>query len=386
MYMIRLFTLKCLLFMIFICFSFTSKANKKITEQYISMYKNIAIVEMRRTGIPASIKIAQGMLESDLGRSPLAFEANNHFGIKCGKDWYGDIYYKHDDDTDSTGAVIESCFRAYKNAEASYMAHSDFLLNPSKKSRYGFLFELNTTDYTGWANGLKFSGYATDPSYPQKLIKLIETYQLYNYDEPIHHAKRNDEVIIVQNTDNNRKSETSASAPNNSRPTETVAHKKNTTTIGTTSTTIPEKRTARYVVTKMNEVPFVLATGGESIKVLANKTGKDVFEILEYNEEISSQDQLLKINDIIYLAKKKKTFNDPAKAYHVVSGEESMYDISQKYGIRLESLLAKNNLLPGALPQKGEKISLHKNVSKKDTPKHSYQEKFDSYVDLGGLK
>ncbi len=119
---------------------------------------------------------------------------------------------------------------------------------------------------------------------------------------------------------------------------------------------------------------------------MANKTGKDVFEILEYNEEISSQDQLLKINDIIYLAKKKKTFNDPAKAYHVVSGEESMYDISQKYGIRLESLLAKNNLLPGALPQKGEKISLHKNVSKKDTPKHSYQEKFDSYVDLGGLK
>jgi flagellum-specific peptidoglycan hydrolase FlgJ len=175
---------------VFCCFWHIGLANKKLTENYIYTYKNIAISEMKRTGIPASIKLAQGILESDLGRSPLANLANNHFGIKCGKDWGGEVFYKLDDDTDSTGTLIESCFRAFSSGAESYTAHSEFLTNPAKASRYGFLFDLASTDYVGWANGLKFAGYASDPSYPQKLIKIIENNKLYLFDENIQLEKR----------------------------------------------------------------------------------------------------------------------------------------------------------------------------------------------------
>ena len=364
-------------------FCFTSLqifANKKLTENYISAYKNIAVAEMRRTGIPASIKLAQGILESDLGRSPLAFQANNHFGIKCGKDWSGNTYFKHDDETDNDGSTIESCFRAYSNDEESYLAHSEFLTLPSKQSRYGFLFDLGTTDYVGWANGLKFSGYATDPSYPTKLIKIIESYKLYEFDEPITTVKKKNDDLLAESTRIpeiiNQKKQTESKAELNNKVEAQSEFKSKT----------KHKNSGRYVIYKINYLKTVRATGGETIRELAIRVGENVFDLLEYNEEITSQDHQLHPGEIVYLEKKKKSYHEEENAFHTVEKGESMYDIAQKYGVRLESLLSKNNLGSDAVPLKGELISLQKNLSKRDTPKHHFIERFDTFVDLGEYK
>ncbi len=348
-------------------------ANKKLTEDYVSNFKASAISEMKRTGIPASIKLAQGMLESNLGRSDLAYRANNHFGIKCGNNWTGEVYYKLDDDIDSTGNIMESCFRSYASAFESYVAHSDFLTNPAKSSRYGFLFTLGTTDYEGWANGLRFSGYATDPTYANKLIKIIESNQLYKYDEPIMTPKNNaSEPILVSNE-----------VKENPKSTNSKVDVKNTDVKKTTPKT---SSNTKYKSSKINDLKAVYANGGETVKDLSNRMGKDVFEILEYNEGITSQDEIFDDGEIVFLEKKKRAYHDDQTAFHIVSSDETMYEISQMYGIRLESLLAKNNLTHDAVPNKGAKISLIKNLSKKETPSFRYVERFDSYVDLGGLK
>src|SRR5688500_8307242 len=148
---------------------------------YIELYKDIAVSEMMRTGIPASIKLAQAIHESACGKSDLACKANNHFGIKCGNDWNGKKYNQEDDDY-KDGELVKSCFREFRTVYDSYIAHSDFLTDPAKSKRYGFLFELDQTDYKGWARGLAKAGYATDPQYANKIIDLIEKYELYQYD------------------------------------------------------------------------------------------------------------------------------------------------------------------------------------------------------------
>ena len=151
---------------------------------YIAKYKDIAIREMNRAGIPASIKLAQGILESNSGKSYLARRGNNHFGMKCGSkaQWSGKTIYREDDDYDEQGKLQKSCFRAYKNGEASYIAHSEFLRDSRKAYRYGPLFKLDGQDYKRWARGLKQSGYATGANYDRKLIAIIETYDLDQYD------------------------------------------------------------------------------------------------------------------------------------------------------------------------------------------------------------
>ena len=146
---------------------------------YISQYKEIAVSEMHRTGIPASIKMAQALLESGSGNSVLATKANNHFGIKCGGSWDGETYYREDDDYNSKGKLIKSCFRKFNSVGESYIAHSNFLTD---QKRYRFLFGYARDDYKAWAKGLRKAGYATDKKYPQKLIQLIEKYELYNLD------------------------------------------------------------------------------------------------------------------------------------------------------------------------------------------------------------
>ncbi|MEE9372108.1 MAG: glucosaminidase domain-containing protein [Saprospiraceae bacterium] len=160
--------------------SFLYQKNPVLT--YIDKYNEIAQSEMQRLGIPASVKLAQGILESNSGRSALALKAKNHFGIKCGKYWEGPIFYREDDDY-VNGELIKSCFRKFSSPEHSYKAHSDFLKNPGSHYRYGFLFDLNPLDYVSWAHGLKSSGYATDPRYADKLISVIEKYELYQYDQ-----------------------------------------------------------------------------------------------------------------------------------------------------------------------------------------------------------
>ena len=142
-------------------------------QSYIEQFAPLAVAEMQRTGVPASITLAQALVESGAGRSVLAVQANNHFGIKCHEEWDGETFYKDDDSA-------KECFRAYASAEESFRAHSDFLRS---RERYQSLFDLEPTDYKGWARGLKKSGYATDARYANKLISSIEDFQLYRYDE-----------------------------------------------------------------------------------------------------------------------------------------------------------------------------------------------------------
>ncbi len=169
---------KTILYIIFYCcllinISLAQTPDNKITvKEYIDTYKDIAIKEMKSKKIPASITLAQGILESEYGNSDLAIIANNHFGIKCHSDWKGKTYHKDDDEADE-------CFRKYKRTEQSFMDHSNFL---AKRSRYAFLFEYPISDYKKWAKGLKKAGYATDPAYANLLIQIIENNELYNYD------------------------------------------------------------------------------------------------------------------------------------------------------------------------------------------------------------
>lgn len=169
------------LILIYICCQ-SGLLSQQHVEEYIASYSDIAIEEMNRTGIPASIKLAQGLLESNIGNSPLCTEANNHFGIKCGNEWTGREMYREDDDYGVNGVLTKSCFRAFDSAIDSYIAHSEFIMNPAKDFRYGFLFSIAKTDYHSWAYGLQSAGYATDPEYGNKLIRLIDTHQLYRFD------------------------------------------------------------------------------------------------------------------------------------------------------------------------------------------------------------
>lgn len=146
---------------------------------YLETYADLAVVEMYRSGIPASITLAQGLHESNYGNSALATEANNHFGIKCKKSWIGETYYHEDDDYDQQGNLTESCFRSYNSALESYVDHSNFLMH---RPYYKSLFDIDRTDYKAWAHGLKACGYATDKAYAEKLIKKIEKYNLDFYD------------------------------------------------------------------------------------------------------------------------------------------------------------------------------------------------------------
>ncbi|MFT6809485.1 MAG: flagellum-specific peptidoglycan hydrolase FlgJ [Saprospiraceae bacterium] len=151
-----------------------------VRESYIDQYKDLAIIEMERTGVPASIKLAQAILESQSGQSLFALQSKNHFGIKCKEYWRGNMYLQIDDDRDGQGELIESCFRSYEDVINSYVDHSNFL---KYSKNYIHLFKLDSADYKGWANGLQEAGYATDKAYGKKLISIIERHKLYQYDE-----------------------------------------------------------------------------------------------------------------------------------------------------------------------------------------------------------
>ncbi len=157
----------------------TEVSEYEIRQSYIDQYKDLAIVEMQRTGVPASIKLAQAILESQSGQSLFALQSKNHFGIKCKDTWRGNMYLQFDDDRDADGELIESCFRSYEGILHSYVDHSNFL---KYGAAYSSLFQLEKTDYKGWAKGLQDAGYATDQNYSKKLISIIEHHQLYLFD------------------------------------------------------------------------------------------------------------------------------------------------------------------------------------------------------------
>lgn len=172
-------SLACIIVLSFLSFNIVPSNDNEAAFAYVEAYNELAVIEMYRSGIPASITLAQGLHESNNGLSRLAIEANNHFGIKCKTYWQGKTYYHNDDDYDAKGNLIPSCFRSYENAVASFVDHSQFL---QKGKNYSSLFNYDRTDYESWAHGLKRCGYATDPNYAQKLLNKIDQFDLSQFD------------------------------------------------------------------------------------------------------------------------------------------------------------------------------------------------------------
>lgn len=290
---------------------------------YIDRYKTIAIMEMERTGVPASIKLAQGILESAAGTSILAQRANNHFGIKCGSGWEGRTFYRKDDDFDASGRLIESCFRVYRNPEESFIAHSEFLRDPRKEYRYGFLFRLDPTDYVAWANGLRTSGYATNPNYANLLIQIIERHGLHELDRI--------------------------------RPADVIP--------GTSQTEGEILAGIGY----NNDVRIIMAREGETVQRIADRTGSRVERLLRYNEQLDDPRTVLQEGTMVYLQSKRNNYRGHEK-YHYVKEGETMYSISQLYGVKLNRLYKRNRLEEGSQIAVGERVRLRGRIGRNETP------------------
>ena len=276
-------------------------------QQYIDQYKDIAIEQMMRYHIPASITLAQGLLESGAGRSELTRNSNNHFGIKCNNNWTGRRTY-HDDDAKN------DCFRVYDSAYDSYDDHSKFL---SSNQRYRPLFQLKPTDYKGWAKGLKACGYATSPVYAEKLVEIIQLYKLYQYDS----AKGYDHFMAQRTKDQN---------PNGA---------------------------SLHTIKIFNKNYYIIARRGDTFKSIGQEVGISYRKIAKYNER-NRKDQLQE-GEVIWLKKKQsKAPKDYKGRLHYVRSGESMYSIAQQYGIRLKKLYKMNKLSPDYQIKVGDGLRL----------------------------
>lgn len=309
-----------LVIMLTICFVAVSWAQTITPVQYIALYKDLAIREMKRMGVPAAITLAQGLLETESGNSALVKKSNNHFGIKCKNNWSGNGV-NHDDD------AAGECFRTYKNAEESYRDHSNFLRG---SDRYFFLFELNPSDYKGWARGLKKAGYATNPKYPDILIKNIEQYNLQQYSS----AGAGDVPKFEKNKYEDDKEEDT-----------TVAAALNQQAIVDINTT--------GSVSHINGNKYVFAEKGISLLAIATNYDVQLSRLLEYND--LEADGLLNKSQIIFLQKKSKRGD---REFYVVEKDETLYDVAQKNGMQLQALLEYNQLHKESLLQPGTTLYL----------------------------
>ena len=333
-------------------------AQREKAEAYVAKYKDLAIAEMQRTGIPASITLAQGILESQYGESDLAKNANNHFGIKCKTEWTGQRTY-HDDD------LKKECFRVYESAEDSYKDHSNFLMT---REWYAFLFDLEATDDKGWAYGLKRAGYATEKDYPQRLLKLIDDYQLQQYSlialgMPTNNtnktfAKNSKKQRVINQTEPSSNSMIAPSAEVVKKTIEATEPEENNETV-----VVEKKQEGSDDVKKVSPYPpdvftinhskVIYAEAGVSFLSIANKYDISLSRLLEFNE-LSEMD-ILTTDQLIFLEKKLKK---GATDFHVTSSNESLTLISQKEGVRLESLLEYNKMKKDAVIRQGDKIYL----------------------------
>lgn len=317
-------------------------------EQYIENFKDDAIKEMLLFNIPASITLAQGMLESGNGNSDLAVYANNHFGIKCHNEWTGPTFTKDDDEKDE-------CFRKYASALDSYTDHSSFL---KTRSRYAFLFELKRTDYKGWAKGLKKVGYATDPKYPRRLIDLIETYKLYQYDRVDETMAKASGIEIDKKTEERVKKEEVPVKKEKKANTETAPSVAKTSK----KTKAPEE-VERHVTRPIQQfrfINYVIIKPGDTFAKIAKETDKDVWQLYKFND-LKPTDKLV-AGERMYLQPKRRNGKEP---FHVVKKGETMRSISQLHAIKLTSLYKKNQMTPGEEPKVGETLYLRQ--SKKTT-------------------
>jgi len=326
----RLFYTSILIFLSFIAFS-----QKITTEQYILKYKDIAIREMMASGIPASITLAQGILESQSGNSRLAVKANNHFGIKCHSSWTGKKIYKDDDKK-------HECFRHYKNAEQSFIDHTNFIKNGR---RYQFLFDYKTTNYKAWAKGLKKAGYATNPKYPSLLIDLIERYNLSQYDKPI---KQN--LLADNKTKKDKKDKTKK----NKKHRKQKKHKKGQHLGDVDNFTF--NPFGREIKTT-NRVDYIVTKQGDTFFKLAKEFDMMTWEIHKYND--LPKNATLKAGQRIYLKPKRNKAERGTETYVVKKGD-TMYSISQKFAVKLKKLYRKNNMKVGDKISVGQKLWLRK--------------------------
>ena len=312
---------RLLLVLMTVLLSIGAAKNPKL--DYIDKYSDIAIKEMKRTGVPASITLAQGILESNAGQSVLATKGNNHFGIKCHNDWKGKTM-KMDDN------APKECFRVYPNAEASFRDHSDFLRS---RDRYKSLFELKQTDYKGWARGLKRAGYATDPGYADKLITLIEDYELYRFDKGVKVSVKPpleiEEPKVVQ-----------------LEPRPGMKYQESVTF-----------STARKVYSQ-NGVPFVYSEAGETYASIAASNGLFLKELLKFNDH--EQELALEPGTMVYLARKKAQGPVGVNKYVVEKDGETLRDIAQRFGIRYAALQKLNIVLYGKTLEEGDTVILRK--------------------------
>jgi LysM repeat protein len=303
--MIRIITVLQLM-----CISFIASAQRDADiRTYIAQYSNIAIEEMKQNGIPASITIAQGIHESAAGKSKLAINSNNHFGIKCHKDWQGKGYH-HDDDKP------QECFRVYEKPEESFKDHSEFLLG---RSWYKPLFMLSIADYRGWANGLKKAGYATNPKYAEVLIDLIEKYELHKLD-------------VAEKNETKEKSEAKESTPTDNVPCGNSV--------------------------KVNGINAIVFEKKNTIEEICKCAGISTFQLYLFND--ADVRYSFKPNEIIFLSPKKNT---ASQNQYTTESEISYRDISQKFGVHLLTLLKYNNKSFDRVVPQGTVINLNDSAS-----------------------
>ena len=314
----RFLLVAIMLFVISMCFA------QSVQEEYIKKYCQIAVDEMSRTGVPASITLAQGILESGSGTSQLAIKGNNHFGIKCHSDWTGGKIYMDDD-------AKNECFRMYHNASESFRDHSDFLRN---NQRYASLFQLDRKDYKGWATGLKKAGYATSPTYATRLIEIIETYNLSQYDSGTF-------VPAVVQPDANTYNDNANTA--STKPTR--YYTSNGFELSMTEYSLGSNNNTQYIVLKYDM----------DIEVLSRKLGMAPWQLPKYND--LPKKGKVKAGEIIYIKPKR---NKAEKKYsvHVVERGETMRDISQKYAVKINKLYKLNGWEQGVQPVEGSKVRL----------------------------
>ncbi|MFN9595719.1 MAG: glucosaminidase domain-containing protein [Bacteroidota bacterium] len=297
-------------------------AKRMTATEYVSKYKEEAITDMHKTGVPASITLAQGILESDAGNSNLAKEANNHFGIKCHKEWTGETFIMDDDAKDE-------CFRKYRSVLDSYDDHGLFLRT---RSRYATLFDLDITDYKGWAHGLKKAGYATNPRYAELLIKLIEENELHQYDK------------------GGAKMPISSDAVSQQRP--TIQPKKE-------NQDRPNKKHANANKPKKGQtgsgVPFIRAQKGDSWYSIAIANDMRLWQVLKYND--AEKNDLLNEGEIVYLKPKRGT---PDDEFHIVEEGETLREIAQEHCVKLSRLIKLNKLENDIRIQTGQKLRIRR--------------------------
>lgn len=303
-----------------------NRMNRMTIEEYVQAYKDFAVTEMNRSGVPASITLAQGIVESDCGNSTLARKANNHFGIKCHDNWQKGKIYQDDDEPNE-------CFRKYDSVLESFQDHSNFLRSTS---RYSSLFKLKPDDYKGWSKGLKKAGYATNPAYADQLIHIIEEHHLHQYDlamipkkkEPVFEKKKEKQPVTTENE---------------------------------FTVDIAPRR-----VYRRNRVDYIVAKEGDTYNKIVSDMNLMPWELAMFND--MSKDAPINPGDVLYLSPKR---NRAERGFdiHVVENGETMHTIAQKYAIKLKKLYKYNRMTDGTEPLDGERIFLRKTRKANDQVK-----------------